>query len=96
MEQMNDVLLETPVVTKESALNKVANLKAQMSGAEKVLEMCKEEISKELGKLLASGCPASFEHKGKYFSIKKRSGRYFTCESNVPFGSWLKKGKKDE
>lgn len=44
------------------------------------------EVVKEKGK--------SFHQGSKYFQIRMRGGKHYICESDVPFGSWLKKEKK--
>lgn len=78
----------------ETMMNSVLSLKSEIDRLETAIEEGKKLLSKELKSYLETGKQASFEYKGKYYSIRSRSGNYFICESNVPFGSWHKKGSK--
>ncbi len=56
------------------------------------IETAKREISDLLTALKADSGIASFKSGDFYYSIRTRGGKSYVVKSDVPFGSWRKKG----
>lgn len=61
---------------------------------EKSIASLKEAMSDVLTALKADSGMTSFKFGDHYYSIRTRSGRAYVVKSDVPFGSWRKKGGK--